>query len=393
MIGILDWALVAGNVLGAGAWIVYRTKGNPDRLFKWLYLALYLIHLVMGIYFFDYITQNGGDSVSYWQLPGYSEQGFAGWIAYYEYGSSFVQTVNAPFVWAGVGYLGGTALYNFLSFVGIGLIYEKTGTLFPQNKRGSSLALLFSLLVCLSPGLHFWSGGISKESLLIVALGLVYRYSDRADAKSLLLAFLGFFLALQSRVVVGLVLAIPFLVLVLANRNTSRMLRFAICGVTGLMLMHGLVFLQRALFGEDEISVQSITEVSEQQLGFLEGFGANSQINLSGMGFFERLSAILLRPFPWEAVDSHTLVYSLENAFLILVVFLGGYYLLKSKRMIPLPLLTFFVVSLMMIVIYTFTLNNYGIVYRMKSIFLPFLSLPFIWATCIGIADSRKFSV
>ena len=393
MNGILDWAMVAGSALGAGAWIVYRAKAHTDPLFGWLYLTLYLIHLVMGIYFFDYITRNGGDSISYWQLPGYSEQGFAGWIAYYEYGSSFVQTVNAPFVWAGVGYLGGTALYNLLSFVGIGLIYEKTNKLMSQNRGGSSLHLLFSLLVCLSPGLHFWTGGISKESLLIVALGLVYWYSDRTDPKSLLLAFLGFFLALQSRVVVGLVLAIPFLILVLANRETSRRLRLAICGLTGLMLMQGLVFLQRALFGEDEINLQTIGEVSEQQLGFLEGFGANSQINVTGMGFFERLSAILLRPFPWEAVDSHSLVYSLENAFLILVIFLGGYYLLKDKRMIPLLLLAFFATSLMMIVIYAFTLNNYGIVYRMKSIFLPFLSLPFIWATCIGIGDSRKFSV
>ncbi|GAB3219765.1 hypothetical protein J0A67_04955 [Algoriphagus aestuariicola] len=346
----------------------------------------------MGLYFYNYISRHGGDSLFYWQLPSYFDSDLPTWISAYRYGDHFLQSLNSPWVWGGVGYMGGTFLYNFLSMLGIGLIYEKVYDSFGGSEVPGWLLALCALLVCLSPGLHFWTGGVSKESLLVLALALVFRYFEAVDAKSLLLVFLGFFLALHTRLVVGIILAIPCFLPVFSCTSVSRRLRLIVSGIAGLMLLQGFIFLRFALFGEDDVSIGAIREVSEQQLEFLGGFGAASQIDFSGMGFFGRLSTILFRPFPWETADIHSLVYSLENTFLVFVLVAGGIVLVLLESRPPRTALAFFAISLAMVIIYTFTLNNYGIVYRMKSIFSPFLSLPFIWAICREIADRGKFS-
>jgi hypothetical protein len=378
MTGLLDWIFVAANLLGGGAWIFFRRKKHPSPVFVWLYLALYLFHLAMGLYFFDHVKTYGGDSLFYWELPWYFDREYSEWWRNYGYGNYFIQSFNAPLVWSGVGYLGGTFLYNFLSFLGIGLIYEKAIALFTSSGEETIFPLLLSFAVCCSPGLHFWTGGISKEALLILALGLVFFSSERGGWRFLLLGFLGFFLALQVRLITGLLLAAPYVWGLLVTRKIPRVAQVMVTLVTALLCFRGVKFMQ-VLVDTDELSMHSIDRISTYQLQQLGQLQAKSQIPFDEMSLPERVLAVLFRPFPWEVWDLNSFVFTLENASLLILMLIGLFFIFKERLRLPRQVLGLFGLGIGMVLIYAFTLNNFGIIYRMKSIFLPFLLLPFIW--------------
>ncbi len=377
MSGGLDWVFVAVNVLGASAWIYTRSKREQDPLFVWMYAMLYLCHLGMGLYFFDYLLTNGGDSLAYWQPLNHA--GFGEWMTGYGYGSYVMQAMNSPLIGVGVGYLGGTFLYNLLSFIGIGLIFEETLELLKRHQVQNSLHLILAFAVCIWPGLHFWTGGVSKESLLILAIGLVFRYAGRAGMGPVFLGFLGFFFALQVRLIAGLAL-FPLLLIPLGlSKKIAIGVRVTMSLIAAVLFVQGVRFMG-VLTQVNEVSLESIQRVSSDQLEFLSDLGAKSHVPVIEMGFSERMLAVLFRPFPWEVWDIYSLVFALENMVLLMLTGLGIFFIIKHRMRIPLRMLGFFGMAIGMVLIYAFTLNNFGIIYRMKSIFLPFLSLPFIWA-------------
>jgi hypothetical protein len=390
MNGFLDWIFVAINVVGAGVWIFFRSKKYPSQLFSWLYLALYIFHLGMGLYFFDHLMLQGGDSLFYWGLPWYFDREYSDWWTYYGYGNYFMQTFNSPLVWIGVGFLGGTFLYNFLSFLGIGLIYEKAYALFRSREVERIFPILLSFAVCCSPGLHFWTGGVSKEAFLILAFGLIFYCSDRSGWRYLLLGFLGFFLALQVRLITGLLLAVPFIWEVISSKKNSKTSKVIVTSVTALLCFRGFKFMQ-LLVATDELTLNSIDRISTNQLGQLEQLQAKSQIPLGEMSWAERVVAILFRPFPWEVWDFNSLVFTVENTWLLILMVLGVFLIIRDRPSIPRQLLGLFGLGVGMILIYAFTLNNFGIIYRMKSIFSPFLLLPFIWVIYVKWILGEKF--
>lgn len=385
----LDWLFIILNVSVAAAWIYHRTKGNPSSLFPISYILIYLVHLAMGLYFYSHVLEHGGDALFYWSLPTYFDQDLSTWMSSYMYGTSFIQIINAPMVWAGISFLGGTFIYNLLSFLGIGLIFERAWELVRQGSETSILPLLCALLICMSPGLHLWTGGVSKESLLILSLGLIFYYSGSARFRLLLLSFLGFYLALQVRLITGLVLTVPFVLFVLANHKVSWLSRLFILVPTTFLSIRGLFFM-RLLAQVEEISLGTLQRVSEYQLSFLDGFGAGSRIPMKDMSIPSRLASVLFRPFPWEAVNLNSLLYSLENLVLLVLMVCGGCFMIRMKMAPPHLVLIFFAVAVVMVLIFAFTLNNYGIIYRMKSIFLPFLAMPFAWVLCRKLAYTTK---
>ena len=390
MSGGLDWGLAAASVLAASAWIYTRSRRDPNPLMVWLYAVLYFSHLGMGLYFFDYLVTHGGDSVAYWQPI--RQFAVDDWMMGYGYGSYVMRTLNTPLIGAGIGYMGGTIVYNLLSFVGIGLIFEEMADILKQKGVQNALRLVLPFAVCMAPGLHFWTGGVSKESLLILALGLVFRYAGRAGTGSVLLGFMGFVLALQVRLIAGLAL-FPLLLLGLASHwRAAGGIRVVFSVIAGLLFVQGVRFMG-ILTQVEELSLESVHRVSRDQLEFLVDLSAKSQIPLAGMSFPERMLAILFRPFPWEAWDAASMVFALENLGLLLLLLSGIFLILRYRMRIPLRLLGFFGMAMGMVLIYTFTLNNFGIIYRMKSIFLPFLSLPFIWALYRSLVDRGSLSV
>src|SRR5690606_5841375 len=211
---------------------------------------------------------------------------------------------------------------------------------------------------------------------------------DRPGWRFLLFGFLGFFLALQVRLITGLLLAVPFVWTLIANRRVSRVAQLIVVSATGLLCFQGVKFLQ-VLVATDEFSLDSMDRISTYQLRQLEHLQAKSQIPIAEMSFPERVLAILYRPFPWEVWDINSLVFTLENTFPLVVMVLGIFFIVKDRLRFPMQLLGLFEVGIGMILIYAFTLNNFGIIYRMKSIFSPFLLLPFIWVIYVRFVREK----
>lgn len=90
--------------------------------------------------------------------------------------------------------------------------------------------------------------------------------------------------------------------------------------------------------------------------------------------WIEKLITVVFRPFIWELKDFWSLAAGLENTFLVVIFCIAvyGLFYLKGRINIPLYLWIALIYGMLLSVLYSITLNNLGIIMRMKSIYLPF---------------------
>ena len=132
----------------------------------------------------------------------------------------------------------------------------------------------------------------------------------------------------------------------------------------------------------EDISWQKLRNLSDIQLDFLTGLNAHTEIPMEGMNSLERLFAVTFRPLIWESWDFLSLIFALENSWLLLILILGIGFSWRKAVQMPLSIKYYTITAFAMFLIFTFTLNNMGLFYRMKSIWLPFVHFTFLWLIC-----------
>lgn len=375
--GFWVWSRVRRQSLGSGFIIFYS--------------ILWIYHFAFGFYFNHFIDEFGGDSIGYWQQTADTSRVGDTWMAYFGMGNFFMQWLNyLPYQILGISFMTGTLVYNLISFLGISLIFEKSLSLFRSSSSLDS-SLLYLVIPLFLPGLHFWTAGVSKEAILILCFGLVFYFIDVEKKQSLFYLALAVGIAFLVRPIAGLILALPVLYSLITHVANKTWQRVGVVFLAGTVCVFGGLHLKK-ITHISGWSWDALQKFSNSQFEFLDGFQAGSWVDMQSMSYLKRYWTILFEPLPWAAWDFHSLVFSFENLVLLLGLAMGLFLMIKFRLSIPVSLVQMLFSVIIMYMVFTFTLNNFGIIYRMKSIGLPFLYIYSAWLICTGMiqANTKK---
>jgi hypothetical protein len=299
----------------------------------------------------------------------------AGWWAGRWWGTQFQRWITG-FVVALIGpsMRGGYLFYSFISFGALCLFGLAFHRAYPYLPTSRYLIWLF-----LWPSLWFWPSSIGKDSVMLLAVGLVTAgYVGRRNTMGwpLLVAGLALATAIRPHVagvtVVG-VAAAHWLGMF------RRMTAWSLAQAVGILLV-AIFVLNTALgqLGLDDVDLEGVQEFMETH-AVLSSQGGSS-IDTPGGGWLQVPMAyvnILLRPFPWEAHNPQALVAALEIVVFWVVVYrrrrriLGVLRHWRKDRFLRLALpLTLLYVAMIGLVF-----GNLGIIARQRVVILPFLFL------------------
>lgn len=338
---------------------------------------LWIYHLLFSFVFYYYLQKNGGDAIRYWNLTADVSQSAESWMGFWGRGTFFIQWLNyIPSKFLGLGFLIGNVLYASVSFLGIRDIYRVAVGNWPEASPKWMEIVWLGLFFL--PNLHFWSAGVGKEALLILGMGWAVKGMANLP-KHWLFLVLGVLLSFWVRPIAGVVLGGVAWVYFLFQVGISVRIKSA---VSILVVVVGILALNKVFIAMhlEEYSLEAVGQFIAGQQEFLRGFAAGSEVPMESYGWGQKLWTFFFRPFWHEVRDFWDLAAALENtlAFVLLIgLVLGqGYAWYKKKRVsVPGVFYAGLAVMVLMGVVYALTLNNLGIMVRMKSTYMVFLYL------------------
>ncbi|WP_209330493.1 hypothetical protein [Lunatimonas salinarum] len=346
-----------------------------------LFILLLLYHMLFTLVFHHYLMVHGGDSRAYWEFSIGNYRPASQWMDYFEYGNFFMQWLNYfPAKQWGLPYYVGNMIYGLLAFVGFAELLRLGLAHWGWNSSSrwanGWIAALFL------PGIHFWTAGVGKEAILWI--GTIWVLKGLAGPfRNGYWTLLGIFLALMTRPIHGALLIGMVLFFVITDPNVrSAPYRWYLWSTIGTAGIVALLILQRQTH-LPAFSLQALADFLSSQQRFLESFGAFSYVPMHEYTWPERLWAVLFRPLPWEAVGIWQWAAALENSLLLLafIAAIVRYCWYRPHLHLPRFLTMGLLLTGGMLLIYMVTLNNLGIIMRMKSIFTPFIGI--LCARCI----------
>jgi len=355
----------------------------PARLF--IFLLLY--HLFFTMVFHQYLMVHGGDSRAYWEFTIVNYRPASQWMDYFEYGNFFMQWLNYfPAQQWGLPYFVGNLIYSLLGFLGFAELLRlalahwgwKEGRIWENSW----------VLALFLPGVHFWTAGIGKEAVLWIGTIWVLKGLMAPLTKGYW-ALLGLFLTLMTRPIHGaLLLLIASAQLIIKPKVQSSCYRWTLWSglVLGATVAFVILLRQTHL---SSLSMDAVLDFLSSQQQFLESLGAKSYIPMQEYGLAARIWTVLFRPLPWEAQGIWQWAAAIENMLLLISCTMAALLYSWNRPSLRLPhfLVTGLVLTGCVLLVYSYTLNNFGILVRMKSIFMPFIG--FLCWHCIVFSKKR----
>ncbi len=269
---------------------------------------------------------------------------------------------------------------SFLSFVGSVFLYLAFKVTFPEANRGR-----YALLLFLFPSMLFWTADISKETGMLVGLGLAaYGVALILSGRALgyVYAIVGGALALVIRpdelVILAVAFALAMVVRGLFRQGRAfRPLRVAasVVVVVGFVVLTGTEaahFVHAA--GGNGLS-GTLNQVGANNQGVGAGFGSSAVPYSSNPLYYLRdVYTVLFDPPPFLAHSVTQLAAAAENT-LILVVILLSFRQLRCLFRVSLQRPYVFVCLIYSVMfMYAFAaLGNLGLITRERTLLLPFL--------------------
>lgn len=279
--------------------------------------------------------------------------------------SGLVLTIIGPSI------RGESLIFSMLPLVGLLLI----GFAFSRDIGATNLRRYLTLLL-LWPSLWFWPSSVGKESIVLLALGLVtYGYSGRRGRTGWLMVAAGLALVMGIRphiaMMVGVALGIADWLAPFQRWNAPRVVRGIALAAAALLTVSASLR-QLGLEGAD---VGGIREFIDLRAG-LTGRGGSQIAGTTGLlAIPQAFMNVLLRPFPWEATNPFVLFSSAEVVLLWVLlarrrrtVFASLHNWRESQLLLfVLPL------TIVLILFYGAFVSNLGILARQRVVILPFL--------------------
>ena len=267
-------------------------------------------------------------------------------------------------------------VFSWLSFIGCVFFYRAFSLTFAGGDHRRYALMLFLL-----PSLIFWTADVSKESLMMLSLGLVAYGGAKIFARAR-----GGFTLLVPGVALGYYIRPNELLLVLSGFAVAMMLPTAAVrqNLGGLRRFFGLVFLVGLLFisvyltlhylrgGGGTLSLQQ-THANNQGVG--TGFGSSGVPYSTNIATYPRdIYEVLFNPLIIKAHGNAQRIAGLENTILIVLILKS----LRNLRILPRASFARPYVMLCtvysLLFMYTFAaLGNLGLIERERVMLLPFM--------------------
>ncbi len=306
----------------------------------------------------------GGDAMRYWELTAKIPEG-SGWLAHWGTRTDFIQFLNyIPSKTLGLPFLVGNLLYGLLSLAALAILWQLVWKHFPKPANTLTHYLLISLFFF--PNLHFWTAGVGKEAIAFFGLTLFVLGCQHLN-KYALASIAGIVISFLIKPQQGWILLAVLLPLLAYSPHLSKKpkLTYLAVGAAALALCTVYIWQITGIRGLD------VSSYTGEQMEFLDTFQAGSTIPMDSYSWPVKLFSFYLRPF-WEGSSVYYVFASVEN-ILIALALLGSGLLFWTKEKMPVFVLMGLASLLIISIIYILTLNNLGIIMRMKSIYIPFL--------------------
>ena len=334
---------------------------------------LFGYHLLFSAIFHHYILRHGGDSVRYWNLSADASQGAVTWMEHWGLSTFFVQWFNyLPSRVVGLSYGSGNVLYACISFLGFSKLillgYQAWG-----ERNGHWMSRTWVLLLFL-PNIHFWTAGVGKEALLWV--GLVYAVAFFQDFRRYSSGSLAVLLSFAVRPLNGAILLILLGIRLFTTKSSKLRGKWIWVGLL-VLLIAGAGYRLLYQTHMPSLTLSALEEFSKGQFAFLEGFRAGSEFPMHTYSWPRRVWTIAFLPLDSGNGSIWHIAAAVENGFSLLLLVLAGVSWIGAgvKASIPRFLIYGMAVGIFLILAYGLTLNNLGIIMRMKSVYMLFFLL------------------
>jgi hypothetical protein len=273
-----------------------------------------------------------------------------------------------PFAKIGVNYFALSFLAASLSFKIFLDYFEYVLELYSNRK---SKILLILTLFFLTPSLHYWTAGLSKEALIVYFMGIIF--FEIINNKFFSLSFiisLAFILFIRPYLFA--IIIFSYGLHILYSKKYSKKLKrnaliFTIFGVWF------IIPILKQFLKIESINLYFFNIKYDSLISYSTNSGFSS-IDFKNSNYLERVFLILFRPLFYDAKTFFQYLISLENLLFLMLVIKFVYDFLKSNlRLILRKELFVFSTSIILILFYSIYMYNLGLASRMRCMFMPYL--------------------
>jgi hypothetical protein len=351
-----------------------NAKKDNKRL-RWLWIY----HLFFGgVYAFLTFIDKGTDSVKYWKMAKTITAEEAWNYLFMSRGTYAMYSLNYfPSAVLDLSYFSLTSLYSLWGFIGLCFFYRIAADVIPQNSKIKSVYLFPTIFF--SPTLHFWSGGVGKDTLLFTCIGAFIFALMKINRRYMLLV-LSIGISYFVRPHVALYLLMSFAMTYLVNTKIQMykrvLLSLLLIGVSIIILPKLMEFAK-----VEDLSLDSYNKFAQEKAQILSRGNVGSRVDMSNYPLPLKVFTFLYRPLFFDVSSVPSLLAAIENMFLLFLSYnVIRYQPIKVFRRSPFIIKGMVFFLLIGSTVSSMSLGNLGIMIRMRNMFLPALFIYILWS-------------
>lgn len=372
-------------ILGFQFPLLLKVKREDVRKLRWLWVY----HVFFGMIFYYYVmAQGGSDSLKYWDGAKDITGDTAVQLLLEKHGTRVMYSLNyIPSNLLNLSFFTGTILYCYIGFIGLALFYKIAINLIPYNYKIGGIYLFPALFYL--PNLHFWSGNVGKDTLLLFCVAL-FAFSLMKLNKRIVLLIFSLVLGYLVRPHISLFLLLAFSMAYLMNNQIASYKRIILFGF---MLAGGIVMLPSVMeyTKVEELSVEGFESFSDDKVKNLSRAHTGSSVDVSSYPLPLKIFTFLYRPTFIDVRSATALLAAIENLILLILSII----VLRRKPIKTFKAAPFIIKGLVFFLLigtlaFSMSLGNLGIMLRMRNMFLPGMLIFIMWSmSCHYIKKNR----
>lgn len=342
--------------------LFFDFKKIKVTIIKLLYVALVVVHYIAFIFNFNISLHNKKDAYLFYM----NALEVSSITQFDPLGSQLMSVIAYPFVKIGLSYFSISLLFATLSF----FVFFRYYQLILQHINYKSVS--FFLLLFLTPSLHFWTAGLTKETLMFFFMFVIFYqlYRKKPINIPIVLAFV-FILLIRPYLFVILLIAYSFNFYINFNLTIKqKTISVVVLVITTLLSIPIAINFLKI----NEFSVSQIENLFQKIVIYSQTNG-NSSVDLLNTNYFERLFLVLFRPLFYDAKTVFQYIISVENiiTFILLLFFIKDLIRYKAYKYLFKNKIFLSSTVILTVLFFSVYMYNLGLASRMRIMFMPYL--------------------
>lgn len=331
-----------------------------NRLF---HILLFIMHYSSFILYYNFSNNLKKDSFGFYHnsfdIISVLDSGFLG--------SQFMSFLVYPFSSIGLSFFTTSFLFSTISYYAFS---KYASFLTEETNYRKSWQFIIPLLLFLTPSLHFWTSGLTKEAIVFSLMCIVFFEINQFHfySKKLIICFL---LILFIRPYLFLILILSVSLFFIMNKKSYKNIYFIITFFA--LTFIGFLFISLFLDLE-KLDINSLNNVLEKITVYSITEG-NSSIIIKDSSYVGRLFLVLFRPFFYDAKTIEQMAISFENllVFLVFIKLIHSFTQLDKLKTFISRHIFLFITVIFLVAFYAIYMYNLGLASRMRVMFMPYL--------------------